>query len=308
MAGLTARANEDRPMLGIALMLFAYAVFSCIDTSAKWLVLAGIPAMQLSFMRYLGHFVLSLALIGRGGLNFRRFGTDQLFLVLLRALLLVASTVLNFIAVRYLPLTLTSTILFSAPILICALSGPLLGERVGIWRWSAIMVGFCGILVAIRPFDESFHWSVFLSLTGAFCFALYTLLTRKLAGIVASGTLQFYAGFVGTLVLAPLAFSVWQSPATGIEWTLMILLGVFGWFGHELLTRAHSFAAASTLTPFTYSFIIYLSLWSYAIFDHLPDRWTVAGAAIIVTAGLFIWFRERMLSRSRRAPRPAEAG
>ena len=138
-------------MLGIGLMLVAWLVFSCIDTSAKWLALAGIPALQLSFMRYAGHFVISLVLIGRGGLRPARFASRHLLLVVIRGALLMCATVLNFIAVRYLPLTLTSTILFSAPIIICTLSWPLLGERVGLWRWSAIIVGFFGILIAIRP-------------------------------------------------------------------------------------------------------------------------------------------------------------
>lgn len=304
MNGLAAQANEDRPMLGIGLMLCAYLAFSCIDTSAKWLALAGLPALQLSFMRYLGHFVISLVMIGRGGFHPRRFASRRMPLVILRGLLLMASTILNFIAVRYLPLTLTSTILFSAPIIICFLSWPLLGERVGIWRWSAIMLGFCGILVAVRPFDESFHWAVFLSLTGASCFAMYSILTRKLAGTVAIDTMQFYTGFVGTLVLAPFAAFQWQNPVIGLNWIPMFLLGVFGWLGHQLLTRAHSYAPVSMLTPLSYSFILYLTVWSFFVFDHLPDRYTITGAVIIVAAGLVIWFRERQLSILRRAAEP----
>ena len=98
--------------------------------------------------------------------------------------MLMISTVLNFIAVTYLPLTLTSTILFSTPIIICMLSWPLLGERVGLFRFGAIALGFGGVAIAIRPFDDSFHWAVFLSLGGAFTFALYSILTRRLAGLV----------------------------------------------------------------------------------------------------------------------------
>lgn len=299
MAILTATENQDKPLTGIALMLVAFFAFSLIDVNAKWLAFIGLPALQLAFMRYLGHFVISSLLIFRGGAHISRFGTTHWFLVLSRGVLLMLSTVFNFIAVQYLPLTLTSTILFSAPIMICALSWPLLGERVGIWRWSAIMIGFCGILVAIRPFDESFHWAVILSLAGAFCFALYSLLTRKLSGIVASDTMQFYSGFVGTAVLLPFAVFLWDSPETQLQWVQMIMLGVFGWVGHELLTRAHGFATASTLTPFGYTFIIYMTIWSMLVFNHLPDFWTIAGALIIVVSGLVIWFRELRLSKSK---------
>jgi drug/metabolite transporter (DMT)-like permease len=300
VSGLAARANEDRPMLGIGLMLVVWLVFSCIDTSAKWLALAGLPVLQLSFMRYAGHFLISLFLIGRGGMRPGRFASRHLLLVVVRGTLLICATVLNFTAIRYLPLTLTSTILFSAPIIICALSWPLLGERVGVWRWSAILVGFCGILIAIRPSNESFHWAVFLSLAAASCFAMYSILTRKLAGIVATDTMQFYTGLIGTLVLAPFALAEWHAPASGLGWFLMVMLGGWGWLGHQLLTHAHGYAPASTITPLSYSFILYLTVWSFLVFEQLPDRGTILGALIIVAAGLIIWFRERKLSLRRR--------
>jgi drug/metabolite transporter (DMT)-like permease len=301
MAGLAATANQDRVMAGIAMMLLAYLMFSGIDTSAKWLALSGLPALQLAFMRYFGHFAISLVLVGRADFSFRGFGSASIGLVILRGALLMGSTVLNFFAIRYLPLTLTSTILFSAPILVCILSGPLLGERVGVWRWSAIMLGFAGILIAIRPFDESFHPAAFLSLGGACCFALYSILTRKLSGVVAIDTMQFYAGLVGTAALAPFAFAEWQNPDTGLGWVLLFMLGILGWGGHQLLTRAHGYATASTLTPYGYSFILFLTLWSYLVFDHLPDKWTVTGAAVVIASGMIIWLRERRLAVQRSA-------
>lgn len=285
-------------MAGIVLMLLAYFCFSCIDTSVKWLSLAGIPVLQLAFMRYFGHFVISAGLIARQGLTPAHFGTDRMGLVVARGVALMGSTVLNFIAVRYLPLTLTSTILFSSPLIICALSGPVLGEKVGMWRWSAVVVGFIGILVAIRPFDTSFHWAVFLSLAGAFCFAAYSLMTRKLAGQVSAGTMQLYSGGIGTALLAPFALAQWQSPVGATGWLLLLALGFFGWLGHEFLTRAHGFAPASLLSPFSQVFIIYLGVWSFFVFNTLPDGWTVAGALIISAASMTIWLRERRLARA----------
>lgn len=288
-------------MAGIVLMLLAYLCFSGIDTSAKWLVLAGLPSLQLAFMRYIGHFAISLVLLGKSDFSLSSFGSDKIGLVILRGALLMGSTVLNFFAVRYIPLTLTSTILFSAPILVCTLSWPLLGERVGLWRWGAIMLGFVGILIAIRPFDDSFHWAAMLSLSAAFCFAFYSILTRKLSGVVAIDTMQFYSGFVGTIILAPFAFAEWQNPPGSFGWILMVLMGLLGWLGHQLLTQAHGYATANALTPFGYSFILYLTIWSYLVFDHLPDRWTVTGAAVVVTSGLVIWLRERRMARRKQA-------
>ena len=211
----------------------------------------------------------------------------------------MASTVFNFFALRWLPLTLTSTILFSAPIIICFLSWPLLGERVGIYRWSAILLGFAGVAIAIRPFDESFHWAVFLSLSGALCFSLYSLLTRHLSGLVSTDLLQFHSGMVGCVCLLPFALFQWQMPTSLTDGLILVSLGFFGWAGHQVLTIAHNYAPASTLSPFGYSFILFLTVWSYLIFDHLPDRWTIIGAVVIVISGLIIWFRELYHSRKR---------
>ena len=175
----------------------------------------------------------------------------------------------------------------------------LLRERVGIYRWFAIALGFIGIVIAIRPFSEDFHWAVFLSLSGAVSFALYSILTRKLSAVVSTDVLQFYSGLVGTAVLLPFAMLEWTNPVGTLNWVIMLALGVFGWAGHQMLTRAMQFAPANLLMPFGYSFILYLTTWSYLVFNNVPDIWTIAGAAIIVVAGMIIWFRERQAYQQR---------
>lgn len=288
---LAARAKSDNAPLGIGMMLAAYFLFSMIDTSAKWLASLGLSALQLAFMRYLGHGLISTMLIGRGGWSRDRFATDHLGLVLLRTYLLVASTALNFVALTYLPLTVTSAIMFSAPVIVCALSWPLLGERVGPWRWFAIMLGFAGVLVVIRPGGAAFHWAMLLSVHNAAALALYSIITRKLSGIVAAETMQVYMGVLGTLVLLPFAIATWVWPATGFDWVVMVLLGLWGWAGHEVYTRAHAYAPANTLMPYTYSFMLYLTVAGYLVFGHVPDAMTLLGAGIIVVSGLVIWWR-----------------
>lgn len=290
---VAARLIEDRPHFGILLMLGAWLLFSLVDTSAKWLVIAGFSAFQLAFMRYAGHFVISIAVIARGGVSRDRFHTTHMWQVISRALLLITATLSNFYALNFLPLTVTSAIMFSSPVIVCFLSGPLLGERVGPWRWFAILLGFAGVLVVIRPFGEAFHLAMLLALFNALSLALYSIMTRKLAGVVATETMQFYMGALGTAVMLPLAIWAWRWPEDVTGWALMIGLGVFGWAGHQLLTNAHRFGSANTLMPYTYSFMIYLSVMSYLVFDHLPDQWTVAGAFIIVISGLIIWKREQ---------------
>lgn len=290
---VTAGLVEDRPHFGILLMLCAWLLFSIVDTSAKWLVLAGFPAFQLAFMRYAGHFVISLGMIAKGGIARERFQTGHPWQVMSRALLLIAATLSNFYALNFLPLTVTSAIMFSTPVIVCFLSGPLLGEQVGPWRWFAILLGFAGVLIVIRPFGEAYHIAMLLALFNALSLALYSIMTRKLAGVVATETMQFYMGLLGTAVMLPMALLTWRWPTSGGEWALLIGLGVFGWAGHQILTNAHRFGSANTLMPYTYSFMIYLSILSYFVFDHLPDGWTVLGAFVIVISGLIIWKREQ---------------
>lgn len=295
---LAVEGRQERVALGISLMLGAYLLFSFIDAGAKWLALLGLPSTQLAFMRYAPHFLVSSAIIVRTH-ELSSLTSSHAPMLIFRGSLLMGSTILNFFAVRYLPLTLTSTILFSAPLMACMLSQPMLAEKVGLFRWTAVLFGFAGVIIAIRPFDESFHWAALLSLGGAFCFALYALLTRKYAGRVSTDVMQFYSGAVGTICLLPFAILSWQNPVSATDWVIMVSLGVFGWAGHQLLTQAHRFAATSILMPFGYSFILFLTIWSYLIFDHLPDRWTLIGGSIVVVSGLFIWFRETCILPDR---------
>ncbi|WP_299293873.1 DMT family transporter [uncultured Tateyamaria sp.] len=288
---IAAHPQQDRAALGIVMTLAAYAFFSVIDTSVKWLVLAGLPAFQLAFMRYAPHFVISTLLVLRQGVSWSSFQTDHLGLVLARGFLLASATLFNFITLNYLSLTVTGSIMFSAPIIVCALSWPLLGERVGPWRWFAIILGFMGVLVVIRPFDAAFHWIALLNVYNAFSLALYSIITRKIAGVVAAETMQFYMGAFGALTLAPFAVWVWVPPASGLEWGLLIGLGIAGWAGHEIFSRAHTYAPANTLMPYTYSFLLYLAVASYVVFNDVPDQWTLLGASIIVVSGLIIWRR-----------------
>ena len=278
------------------MVLIAFALFSCVDASAKWLASMAIPVFQVAFFRYAGHFVVTS--LQAAGNNFKQvhIPKDVAPLVLLRGGLLAGSTVCNFIAIPHLPLTTIATILFSAPVFVCALSGPMLGEKVGPWRWGAILVGFLGVVVALRP-DSGFHWAMLFSLGASLNFALYSLMSRKLSRTVPVASLQFYSGLVGTVVLAPVACYYWVWPDATWQWALLIGIGLFAWFGHELYTRAHGFAPASALTPFSYVLFLYMGFWGWLIFDQLPDDNTIAAAVMMVCAGVTIWWRETAANR-----------
>lgn len=292
MAQPVARPLEDRARLGIVMMLAAWLLLSLVDTSVKWLVIAGIPALQLAFMRYFVHFLIATGAMLRTGRDAIRWPARNAGLVFLRAGLLVSATVTNFFALRYLSLTVTSSILFSAPIIVSLLAGPLLGERVGRWRWFAILLGFAGVLIVIRPFGQAFHWATLLIVYNAFALALFSIITRRISGVTSAETMQFWMGALGTLVLAPGAVWTWQNPETPRDWVILGLIGAWGWAGHELFARAHGFAEANALMPYSYVFILYLTTATWLVFGDLPDGFTVLGAVIIMSSGLLIWWRE----------------
>lgn len=288
---------EDRRLTAIACVIIALILFTGIDTCAKWLVQAGMPPMVVVFIRYAVHALMVAALF----LPVRRaslLATSKPWLEIARAVALLASTICNFIAVQYLPLTLTAAIFFTAPLWICVLSIPLLGERVGIRRWAAILIGLTGGFIATRPWSADFHWAVFVSLGTAICTALYSILTRQLAGVDSTSTQQFYAGWVATLAIAPAALVHWEWPTVPVDWFAFALIGVLGWTGHQFMTVAHRFAPASVLAPFLYLQMVFLTASSWVIFHQPPDAWTLTGAAIVLASGLYVWLRERQLARA----------
>lgn len=290
---LAAQSIMDLPRRGILLMLAAWGLFSLVDTSAKWLGLAGMAAFQLAFMRYAGHFAMSLAMLARGGLTRARLQTDHPWQLISRSFLLVSATLSNFYALQFLPLAVVSAIIFSSPVIVCFLSVTVLREKVGLWRWFAILLGFIGVLIVVRPFGVAFHPAMLLILYNATALALYAIMTRQLAGKVATDTMQFYMGAVGMIVLLPGAIWTWQGPQNATELALLLSIGPLAWAGHQMLIRAHHFGTANQLMPFTYSFLIYMALLGYLVFGAAPDRGALMGALVIMGAGLIIWKREQ---------------
>lgn len=284
--------RQNNAAVGIFLMLSAWGLFAVVDTSAKWLVLASISTVQVVFMRYAVQFGCSL--IGAAG-PFpitRKMGQKTFFLLSFRAILLVVCTFFNFIAIKYLPLTMTSAIMFSSPIIVASISMVFLREFVDVWKILAIFLGFVGVLVIIRPFDAQFHWAALLCVHNAIAISVFSLITRQLSGVVTASTMQFFAGGFGTIVFSPLVLIYWENPTSLISWVLMFFMGIVAWAGHEVFARAHLFSSAATLMPFSYSNIIFMTLASYFVFESRPDFLVFAGAFLIVFSGISIWWRE----------------
>jgi drug/metabolite transporter (DMT)-like permease len=291
---------ENRVNTAIGFLMLSQVVLLVLDISAKWLALTGMPTTEIVFVRYGMHFILLMLLfLPVQGKNLFRSGNIKLELV--RGFCLFSTTSLNFWAMSYLPLTVTSAIAFTAPLMVCALSGPMLGEKVGWRRWAAIGVGFIGTLIIVRPGSEAFHPAAFISLGCAVFLALFTIFTRKLAGVDAALTQQFYASVVPITLLAPVALTGWVWPQSSISWVAFFVMGAAGLFGHILNSTALRYAGASILAPFTYISLVYLSIASWLIFNEPPDVWFVVGATIIMGSGIYIWLRERQVARQAAA-------
>ena len=287
---------EDRRGFAITLMLAAFFCFTMIDTCAKWLVLSGLPPLEVAFIRYAGHLAIMAALVAPADWRVV-VRTNAPLVAFLRGGFLAGATILNFFALRHLPLSVTSAIFFTTPLWICLLGGPMLGERIGPRRAAAVVIGFAGILIVTRPGFGAMHWAALLSIGASLCAALYFLLTRRLAGIDSTATQQFYAAGIGTLALAAPALLDWSWPGTFVDWVAFVAIGGFGWAGHQITVIAHRMAPATTLAPFVYLQLIFMTAAGWIVFGTVPDVWVFVGAAIVVASGLFIWVRERRLER-----------
>lgn len=289
---MTARPREERAPLGLGLMAAAVICFTCLDTSAKWLILSGLPALQVVFARYAVHFVLSLAVFlpSEGTAALR---SQRPLLQALRSVLLLSSTILNFLALSYLPITLTTTIMFAGPIAVTLLSIPVLGERIGWRRMAAVVAGFAGVVIAMQPWGAGFHPAVFLSLGALTGAAGYFVMTRLLAGIETNAVSQLWVSGIAALAIAPFALPNWVWPESGTGYVVLFAIGVFGVVGHSMATIAHRFADASLLAPVVYLQLVSATVAGLVVFADLPTIWTVAGALVIIGSGFYIWHRER---------------
>ena len=275
---------------GILLMVTAFALFSLLDASAKHLV-GQLPPGVVVAGRY-GMGVVAIVALGWPLWKGAMWRTAHLRLQVLRGALMTLATLLNFIAVKYLQLAQTSAILFSAPLWVCALSPLILGERVGWRRWAAVLAGFGGVLVVLRPGTADFHPAMFLSLGAAFVLAIYQILTRKVGGRDAAISSLLWSTLFGGLFSLPLLAAGAAMPH-GSQWLFLALAGLAGSAGHLLLTEAHRRADASLLAPFVYSQLGWMILIGWLWFDDVPDAWTLLGALIVAAAGLIVYHRER---------------
>lgn len=282
-------------LIGIGLVSLAYLLFTLLDGSAKWLV-RGTPVIMVVWLRFVMHALIGGAvLFPLRGLALVRTRYWRWHLV--RALMFVAMTGINFWALQYLQLTVTSSIFFTVPIVIALLGSWLLGERLDRGRWLAILAGFLGVLAIVRPGSAAFHPAMLGSLTNALIYAVFMLMTRRLAAYESPETIQYLPAVGAALLLTPFALAAWQWPASLREWLVACLLGAFGATGHQLLAVAHRYAPATVIAPFLYQQVFYMALFGYLVFGDVPAPAVWLGASIVVASGLYLFYRERWTRR-----------
>ena len=287
---LQADSSRNR-LTGIGLVSLTYLLFSLLDGSAKWLV-GSIPVIMVVWLRFVTQVViLGAVLFPLRGLSLVR--TAHLRWHVLRALMFVGMTGINFWALQYLQLTVTSSIFFTVPIIIALVSAPLLGEKLDRGRWAAIISGFVGVLVIVRPGSADFHPAMLACVVNAVLYALFMLMTRRLAAYDSPETIQYLPAIGAALLLTPFALAAWQWPDTWLQWTVACLLGVLGGAGHYLLALAHRYAPAGVIAPFLYQQVLYMALFGYLVFGDVPSAAVWAGAAIVIGSGLYLFSRER---------------
>ncbi|MFO1319177.1 MAG: DMT family transporter [Burkholderiales bacterium] len=268
---------------GVSLILTAVFLFSSMDTVAKY-VLKSYPLPPLVWARNFTNLLFILVLVWPRMRN-DLFRTAHPWLQVLRGLLLVSSTTFFYLSLKFMPLAEAAAISFVGPVLVTALSGPLLGEKVSRRQWFAVVLGFIGVLVIIRPTGSVFSPSVAFPIICAVFFSLYQIATRKVAGREDPYTTACYTALVGSAATSLALPFTWQTP-TLLQGGLMFVIGFFGGLGHLFLIRAVTHASPMALAPFVYVQLIWSTLLAWIAFGDFPDEGTLTGMGIIVAAGL----------------------
>ena len=296
MAESTAPNRTSRPLLGVLFICIACALFPIMNGIVKLLAVTYEP-QQIVWFRIVSHLVLVAAVfmpqMGLGLLRTRRIGTQ-----FVSSVMMLLSTLFFFSAVKYVPVAEAISVTFVAPLAVVLLAWPLLGERITLFRLAAVIVGFGGVLIVIRPGSAVFQWASVLLLGSAMCYAIYQILIRRLAGIDAPATSIFYSVLLGAILMSLWLPLVWRAPVSWVDWALLCSLGVFGAMGHYCVAKAMTYASANFVAPFNYTQMIGSVIVGYFMFAEVPDFYTWLGTAVIVGAGLMVGWQNRKPQRS----------
>ncbi len=293
---VAARAGLTPEVRGILLTLFAMGCFGSMDGISKVLV-QHYPAPLVLWLRHLLAVPIVLVLLGGGRGLGRRLVTRAPLLQFVRATILAVEMGLVLVAFRQMPLADAQSILAVAPLLVTALSVPLLGEKVGWRRWVAVLVGFLGVLIMLRPGFTTVQPLALLVLLCAAMYAVYNVLTRRVARVDLPQTSFLLQILIAATLLTFVGPFFWV-PLSPLHWVLVTALAALGALGHYCLVRALTMAPVVVVQPFTYTLLLYEVVIGYLVFGDLPDRFTVAGVLVVVGAGIYAVWREHQVKQT----------
>ncbi|MGM0585492.1 MAG: DMT family transporter [Pseudomonadota bacterium] len=275
---------------GIGLFLLAIFLFSIMDSFAKHLVARHDP-VQVVWARYVSQTFWAFLMVSPWLPGLLRTAHPRMQLI--RSALLFGATFCFFSSLEFMGLAETVAVFEMGPLWITALAFFVLKEPVGPRRWTGVAIGFVGAMIIIRPGGEVFTLASFLPMAGALCFAGYAIATRTLGDDEGPWTAFLYTALFGALAASLAVPFFWTTPSLS-DGVIMSTFGIIGGAGHLSMIMALRHAAASVVAPFQYAGLIYATFWGFVIFGEVPDGWTMVGAAVIVAAGLYVWWRERV--------------
>jgi drug/metabolite transporter (DMT)-like permease len=290
----------NRPAAAIGYIVLAMALFSGMDAVAKWLV-AGYSIFEILAMRGIFSLVFLMPLLIRDHGVTGIMRTSNLKGQLLRSAFGIGAMFGFFAALREMKLADATAIGFGGSLFMAALSVPLLGERVGLRRWIAILFGFCGVLVIVQPGANTFQPASLLVVLSALLYALMMISTRWLSRTESNVSMVFYHSLASTVIGAVALPFVWVTP-TLMDWGLFAVMGIFATIAHLGIAQAFRLAPVAVVGPFEYSTLLWATIIGYVVWDEFPGRNVWYGSVILVMAGIYILYREtRLAAEAKRA-------
>ena len=286
-----------RAPLGLALTVLSMLGFAAMDTMSK-LIVQDYPIGQALFIRYVIFALFAVLFVGPHRLR-AAIRSARPLLQTGRSLLQIVEAAVFVLAFSYLPLADVHAIAAASPLIVVALSAPLLGERLDLPRLLAVVVGFAGVLVIVRPGFQVLSWPLLAPIVGAFLWGYYQILVRLCSRYDGADTMLLWSAFVGLAAAAVAAPWGWRPPDTQ-GWVLLLALGLLGALSHLALIKALAFAEAGAIQPFTYTLLVWVTLFGFLVFGDLPDSWTILGAGVVLLGGLYSWRLERAASTEPR--------
>lgn len=282
--------NSENLSKGIFFILLAVFLFAGSDALSKYLI-NDYPVVMVLWVRYVVHTLLMLAVLRPPSLG-KLIECKLPKWQVLRGLCMVCTNLLFISALHFIPLAEGTAIVYISPLLVLALSGPILGDEVGRLQWIAVVIGFIGVLIVVRPGGSLFHPVALLAISAAFSFSIYQLITRKLSGIDNANATNLISGMISAIVTSAMIPFFWKTPTLPMA-LFMVGLGVSALLSHLFMTHAYQFAKPALLAPFTYMQLLFAGIIGYFLFDHTPDFLGLMGMLIIVLGGLFALLKTR---------------